>query len=65
MVKKQMVSNDGISNMNVLVFKDLIIIKRFIEKGLQQKLLFDDDEKYTVEIIHKKLYNIINEVLEK
>jgi hypothetical protein len=52
------------SSLNSLNFQDLCILRRFIEKA-QRESLFTLDEQPTSDILHKKLCNIINEVIEK
>jgi len=44
--------------------QDLVIIKRFLEKGVRCEL-FLQEELNTVNVIHKKLDTIINELIKK
>jgi len=52
------------TDMDALNFQDLVILKQFIEKGFRENL-FNNHEKEGSLIIHKKLSNIINQVIIK
>ena len=56
--------NSNQKNMSGLVLKDLAILKMFLEKGLRANI-FLSTEKKSVTIIHTKLSNIINTVIDK
>lgn len=52
------------TSLNSLNFQDLCILRRFIEKA-QRESLFTTEEQPTANILHTKLCNIINEVIER
>jgi len=52
------------NDMESLNFQDLVILKQFIEKGFRENL-FNNHEKEGTLIVHKKLSNIINQVITK
>lgn len=51
-------------DLHSLTFKDMVILKRFIEKGFRANL-FVDNETSTAKILLTKLDNIIKEVIER
>ena len=51
-------------NMRSLTFKDLVIIKRFLEKG-KREALFTTEELFSVDIVMAKLTNLIDDVIQK
>jgi len=47
-----------------LFFKDLVILKQFIEKGNRENF-FNSQEKNYANILHNKLKNIISDFMDK
>ncbi len=52
------------TDMNNLTIRDIYIIKQFLEKGTRNKL-FSEQEQFTVNVIHTKVENIIQEALNE
>ena len=50
--------------MSTINIKDLIVIKRFMEKGFRENL-YVDTELDTVRVVYVKLTNLIDEFLSK
>ena len=50
--------------LNTLNFKDLYILRRFIEK-CQRENLFTREEKYSADILHSRLISLINGAVNK
>lgn len=50
--------------MRSLSLKDLAIIKNFFEKG-RRASFFSREEMFTIEIIQKKICNLIDDVVKK
>lgn len=51
-------------NMSSLFFKDIVILKQFLEKGRRNNLFIEEEMK-DINIIHVKLSNILKEIIEK
>lgn len=51
-------------NMNALTIKDIVLLKMFLEKGTRENI-FLETEKPSVTMVHTKLTNLVNEVMEK
>lgn len=51
-------------NMSSLNIKDIVLLKMFLEKATRENL-FLETEKFSVNIVHTKLTNLVNEVAKK
>jgi hypothetical protein len=53
----QTLTNEN-ADVNVITFKDLAILKQFVEKGFRNEF-FQEEEKMSAIILHTKLKNIL------